>query len=199
LGETPLPRYIDRPVEPEDTERYQTIFAKSEGAVIAPAAGLHFSRELLKRLEIRGCEFTYITSHCGLGNFREIDVEDLTKHKMDSEQMIINEETVNIVNKKKDDGYRICAVGTTVMRALESTVTTRGHLKTFDGWSNKFIFPTYDFTVATNMVSNFHLPLSTMLMLTAAFGGYELIMDAYQVAVKEKYRFGAYGDAMLIV
>ncbi|MDR0542622.1 MAG: tRNA preQ1(34) S-adenosylmethionine ribosyltransferase-isomerase QueA [Dysgonamonadaceae bacterium] len=199
LGETPLPRYIDRPVEPEDAKRYQTIFAKNEGAVIAPAAGLHFSRELMKRLEIRGCEFTYITSHCGLGNFREIDVEDLTKHKMDSEQMIIGEEAVNTVNKAKDKGHRVCAVGTTVMRAIESTVTTGGHLKPFEGWSNKFIFPAHDFTVATNMVSNFHLPFSTMLMLTAAFGGYDLTMEAYQVAIKEKYHFGAYGDAMLIV
>lgn len=199
LGETPLPRYIDRPVEPDDAERYQTIFSKNEGAVIAPAAGLHFSRELMKRLEIRGCEFTCITSHCGLGNFREIDVEDLTKHKMDSEQMIIGEETVNTVNKAKDSNRRVCAVGTTVMRAIESTVTTGGHLKPFDGWSNKFIFPTYDFTVATDMITNFHMPLSTMLMLTAAFGGYDLTMEAYQVAIKEKYHFGAYGDAMLIL
>jgi S-adenosylmethionine:tRNA ribosyltransferase-isomerase len=199
LGETPLPKYIDRSVEAEDAERYQTIFAKIEGAVIAPAAGLHFSREVMKRLEIKGCEFAFITSHCGLGNFREIDVEDLTKHKMDSEQMVITEETVGIVNKAKDSGRRICAVGTTVMRAIESTVTTGGHLKPFEGWSNKFIFPTYDFTVATNMITNFHMPLSTMLMLTAAFGEYELIMKAYQVAVKEKYRFGAYGDAMLIL
>jgi S-adenosylmethionine:tRNA ribosyltransferase-isomerase len=199
LGETPLPKYIDRPVTPEDAERYQTIFSRHEGAVIAPAAGLHFSRELLKRLEICSCEFAYVTSHCGLGNFREIDVEDLTKHKMDSEQMIVTEETVNIVNKAKDNNRRICAVGTTVMRAIESTVTTAGHLKPFDGWSNKFIFPAYDFTVATDMVTNFHLPLSTMLMLTAAFGGYDLIMDAYQLAIKEKYHFGAYGDAMLII
>jgi S-adenosylmethionine:tRNA ribosyltransferase-isomerase len=199
LGETPLPKYIDRPVEAEDTERYQTIFAKNEGAVIAPAAGLHFSRELMKRLEIKGCEFSFITSHCGLGNFREIDVEDLTKHKMDSEQMIITEKTVETINKSKDANRRICAVGTTVMRALESTVTTGGHIKAFDGWSNKFIFPTYDFTVATNMITNFHMPLSTMLMITAAFGGYELIMQTYQTAIKEKYRFGAYGDAMLII
>ncbi len=199
LGETPLPRYIDRAVEEDDADRYQTIFAEKEGAVIAPAAGLHFSRELLKRLEIKGCEFTFVTAHCGLGNFREIDVEDLTKHKMDSEQMIVSRDTVNVVNNAKDNNQRVCAVGTTVMRTIESTVTTGGHLKEFSGWSNKFIFPTYDFTVATDMVTNFHMPLSTMLMMTAAFGGYELIMDAYSEAVKEKYRFGAYGDAMLII
>lgn len=199
LGETPLPKYIDRPVEEEDSERYQTIFAQKEGAVIAPAAGLHFSRELLKRLEIRGCEFSYITAHCGLGNFREIDVEDLTKHKMDSEQMIVSPAAVADINRAKDTNKRICAVGTTVMRTLESTVTTGGHVKEFDGWSNKFIFPTYDFTVASHMITNFHMPLSTMLMLTCAFGDYDIIMDAYQEAVKENYRFGAYGDAMLII
>ncbi len=199
LGETPLPKYIDRPVEEDDADRYQTIFAKNEGAVIAPAAGLHFSRELLKRLEIKGCEFSFITAHCGLGNFREIDVEDLTKHKMDSEQMVIDAEAVRLVNKAKDNNQNVCAVGTTVMRAIESTVTTGGHLKEFNGWSNKFIFPSYDFTVATHMITNFHMPLSTMLMMTCAFGNYDIIMDAYQTAVKEKYRFGAYGDAMLII
>ena len=199
LGETPLPKYIDRPVDEDDAERYQTIFAKNEGAVIAPAAGLHFSRELLKRLEIKGCEFSHITAHCGLGNFREIDVEDLTKHKMDSEQMFITPETAQTINKSKDNGRKICAVGTTVMRTLESTVTTGGHVKEFGGWSNKFIFPAYDFTVATHMITNFHMPLSTMLMLTCAFGDYDTIMHAYKEAVKEKYRFGAYGDAMLIL
>ncbi len=199
LGETPLPKYIDRPVVEEDVDRYQTIFAKNEGAVIAPAAGLHFSRELLKRLEIKGCEFAYVTAHCGLGNFREIDVEDLTKHKMDSEQMSVSQDTAKTVNIAKDRNQRVCAVGTTVMRTIESTVTTGGHLKEFDGWSNKFIFPAYDFTVATDMITNFHMPLSTMLMMTCAFGNYEIIMDAYQTAIKEKYRFGAYGDAMLIV
>lgn len=199
LGETPLPKYIDRPVEEDDSERYQTIYAKSEGAVIAPAAGLHFSRELLKRLEIKGCEFSYITAHCGLGNFREIDVEDLTKHKMDSEQMVVTEKAVMEINRKKDENRKVCAVGTTVMRTLESVVTTEGHIKEFDGWSNKFIFPTHDFTVATHMVTNFHMPLSTMLMLTCAFGNYDVIMNAYKLAVQEKYRFGAYGDAMLII
>ena len=199
LGEMPLPKYIDRVVEEMDIERYQTIFAKNEGAVIAPAAGLHFSRELMKRLEIKGCDFSYITAHCGLGNFREIDVEDLTKHKMDSEQMFVTEDTIQIINNAKDANRKVCAVGTTVMRTIESTVTTGGHVKPFDGWSNKFIFPVYDFTVATHMITNFHMPLSTMLMLACAFGDYDVIMQAYKEAVKEKYRFGAYGDAMLII
>jgi S-adenosylmethionine:tRNA ribosyltransferase-isomerase len=199
LGETPLPRYIDRPVEPEDEVRYQNIFAKEEGAVVAPAAGLHFSRELMKRLEIKDCRFSYITVHSGLGNFREIDVEDLTKHKMDSEQLIVNEEVVKIVNEGKDGNHKICAVGTSVMRAIETAVSTDGHLKEFEGWTNKFIFPPYDFSVATSMVTNFHMPFSTLLMMAASFGGYDLIMDAYQTAVDKKYRFGAYGDAMLII
>lgn len=199
LGETPLPKYIDRPVDTEDEERYQNIFASEEGAVVAPAAGLHFSRELMKRLEIKDCRFAFLTVHSGLGNFREIDVEDLTKHKMDSEQMTVDAEVVRIVNEGKDDNRRICAVGTSVMRAIETAVSTDGHLKEFDGWTNKFIFPPYDFSVATRMVTNFHLPLSTLLMMTASFGGYDLIMDAYKTAVAEKYRFGAYGDAMLII
>jgi S-adenosylmethionine:tRNA ribosyltransferase-isomerase len=199
LGETPLPKYINRPVEPEDEARYQNIFAKEEGAVVAPAAGLHFSRELLKRLEIKDCRFAFLTVHSGLGNFREIDVEDLTKHKMDSEQMIIDSDVTKVVNKGKDGNHRICAVGTSVMRAVETAVSTDGHLKEFDGWTNKFIFPPYEFSVATCMVTNFHLPLSTLLMMTASFGGYELIMNAYKEAVQEGYHFGAYGDAMLIV
>ncbi|MDR1644580.1 MAG: tRNA preQ1(34) S-adenosylmethionine ribosyltransferase-isomerase QueA [Tannerellaceae bacterium] len=199
LGETPLPKYIDRPAEPEDVARYQNIFASEEGAVVAPAAGLHFSRELLKRLEIKDCRFAFLTVHSGLGNFREIDVEDLTKHKMDSEQMLVNADVVKIVNKGKDENSKICAVGTSVMRAIETAVSTDGHLKEFEGWTNKFIFPPYDFSVATSMVTNFHLPLSTLLMMTASFGGYELIMDAYRQAVEEKYHFGAYGDAMLII
>ena len=199
LGETPIPKYINRPVVNSDTERYQTIYAAKEGAVIAPAAGLHFSRELLKRLEIKGCEFSFITVHVGLGNFREIDVEDLTKHKTDSEQVIINPDAIHIVNKAKDRGNQVCAVGTSVIRAIESTVTTQHLLKEFDGWTNKFIFPPYDFSVATSMITNFHTPLSVMLMLTCAFGGYDEIMDIYNLAVKEKYRFGAYGDAMLIL
>ena len=198
LGETPLPKYVDRPVEPEDEDRYQNIFATEEGAVVAPAAGLHFSRELMKRLEINDCRFAYLTLHCGLGNFREIDVEDLTKHKMDSEEMIVNADVVDIVNQAKDGGYQICAVGTSVMRAIETAVSTDGHLKEFEGWTNKFIFPPYDFNLATSMITNFHMPLSTLLMMTASFGGYDLIMKAYDIALKEKYTFGAYGDTMLI-
>lgn len=199
LGETPLPKYIEREVSKEDPTRYQTIFAKHEGAVVAPAAGLHFSRELLKRMEIKGIEIAFATVHSGLGNFRDIDVEDLTKHKMDSEQMLVSDELVRIVNKAKDEQRKVCAVGTSVMRAIETAVSTDGHLKPYDGWTNKFIFPPYDFTVATSMVTNFHMPLSTLLMMTCAFGGHDLIMDAYELAVKEKYRFGAYGDAMLII
>ena len=199
LGETPLPKYIEREVEGDDEERYQNIFASEEGAVVAPAAGLHFSRELMKRLEIKDCRFAFLTLHSGLGNFREIDVEDLTKHKMDSEEMIVNSEVVRVVNEGKDGGKQICAVGTSVMRAIETAVSTDGHLKEFSGWTNKFIFPPYDFSVATSMVTNFHLPYSTLLMMSASFGGYDLMMDIYQQAIKEKYRFGAYGDAMLII
>lgn len=199
LGETPLPRFINRKVEPEDADNYQTIFAKHEGAVAAPTAGMHFSRELMKRMEIKGIDFAYITLHVGLGNFREVDVEDLTKHKMDSEQMFVGEEAVRTVNRAKDLGKNVCAVGTTVMRAIESTVSTDGHLKEFEGWTNKFIFPPYEFTVANAMISNFHMPLSTLLMIVAAFGGYDQVMDAYHVAMKEGYRFGTYGDAMLIL
>lgn len=199
LGETPLPHsIINRPVEPDDAERFQSIFARNEGAVTAPTASLHFSRELMKRMEIKGIDFAYITLHAGLGNFHDIDVEDLTKHKTDSEQMIVNEEAVRIVNHAKDLNRQVCAVGTTVMRAIESTVSTDGHLKEYEGWTNKFIFPPYDFTVANAMISNFHMPLSTLLMIVAAFGGYEQVMEAYNVALKEEYRFGTYGDAMLI-
>ncbi len=199
LGEPPLPSFINRPVEEDDTERFQTIFAKNEGAVTAPTAGLHFSRELMKRMEIKGIDFAFITMHAGLGNFREIDVEDLTKHKMDSEQMFVTAQAVETVNRAKDMGKTVCAVGTTAMRAIETAVSTDGHLKEFEGWTNKFIFPPYDFTVANSMITNFHLPLSTLLMLVAAFGGYEQVMNAYHVALKEDYRFGTYGDAMLIV
>lgn len=199
LGETPLPRYIKRDVVEEDTERYQTIFAKHEGAVAAPTAGMHFSRELLKRCEIKGINFAEITLHVGLGNFRSVDVEDLTKHKMDSEQIIIPEEAANIVNKAKDGRHQVCAIGTTVMRTLESSVSTYGYLKPFDGWTNKFIFPPYEFSVASSMVSNFHLPQSTLMMMVAAYAGYDLLMESYRVALKEGYKFGAYGDAMLIL
>lgn len=199
LGETPLPMYIKRPVEESDAMNYQCIFAEEEGAVMAPAAGMHFSRELMKRLEIKGVERGFLTLHSGWGNFKEIDVEDLTKHRMDSEQMRVDHNLVDLVNKAHDDGKRICAVGTSVLRGMASAVCMNGHLMTCEGWTNKFIFPPYDFTVSNAMVSNFHMPYSTMLMMVAAFGGYHTIMKAYEVAVKEKYRFGAYGDAMLIL
>lgn len=199
LGETPLPKFIKREVEPEDKERYQTIFAKHEGAVAAPTAGMHFSRELLKRLEIKGLDFAFITLHVGLGNFRTVDVEDLTKHKMDSERIIIEDDAAGIVNSAKDRKRKVCAVGTTVMRTLESSVSTEGYLKPYDGWTNKFIFPPYEFSVPDSMISNFHLPLSTLLMMVSAFAGYDFLMKAYKVAIKEKYRFGTYGDAMLIL
>ncbi|MGC8802518.1 MAG: tRNA preQ1(34) S-adenosylmethionine ribosyltransferase-isomerase QueA [Bacteroidales bacterium] len=199
LGETPLPKFIKRKVEPEDRERYQTVFAQHEGAVAAPTAGLHFSRELIKRFEIKGIEFGFITLHVGLGNFRNIDVEDLTKHKMDSERMIITDEVVKVVNAAKERKSRICAVGISVLRALESSVTTSGMLKPYDGWTNKFMFPPYEVMVPNAMVTNFHLPLSSLLIMTSSFTGYDLLMKAYKVAVKEKYRFGTYGDAMLIL
>ena len=199
LGETPLPKFIQREVQPEDKERYQTIFAKHEGAVAAPTAGLHFSRELLKRLEIKGIDFEYITLHVGLGNFRSVDVEDLTKHKMDSEQIWIKDGVCDMVNTAKTKKKNVCAVGTTVMRTLESSVSTQGFLKPFEGWTNKFLFPPHEFNVANSMVTNFHLPYSTLLMMVAAFGGFDFVMEAYQTAIKEDYRFGAYGDAMLII
>jgi S-adenosylmethionine:tRNA ribosyltransferase-isomerase len=199
LGETPLPRSLGRKAEPLDVDRYQTIFARHEGAVAAPTAGLHFSRELMKRMEIKGVDTAFITLHVGLGNFREVDVEDLTKHKMDSEQIIVPAETVAKVNAAKEERRKICAVGTTVARTLESCVTTRGHLTEFSGWTNKFIFPPYEYSVPDAMVSNFHVPLSTLLMMVAAFGGYDRVMEAYNTAVKEKYRFGTYGDALLVI
>ncbi len=199
LGETPLPKFINREVLPEDRDRYQTIYAKHEGAVAAPTAGMHFSRELLKRLEIKGVDFAEITLHVGLGNFRTVDVEDLTKHKMDSEKILISEDAVNKVNNAKDKKKNIIAVGTTVLRTLESSVSTIGHLKPYDGWTNKFIFPPYEVLVPNMMISNFHLPYSTLLMMVCAFGGYNVVINAYKEAVKEKYRFGTYGDAMLII
>ncbi len=199
LGQTPLPAYINREPEPSDAERYQTIYASKEGAVVAPAAGLHFSRELLKRLEIKGIYQAFLTLHSGLGNFREIDVEDLTKHRMDSEQMEVTQALVDMVNGVKDANHRVCAIGTSVLRAIASAVSMSAHMKTYTGWTNKFIFPPYDFTVTDALLTNFHLPYSTMLMMATAFGGYELVMKAYNEAVKEKYRFGAYGDAMLIL
>jgi S-adenosylmethionine:tRNA ribosyltransferase-isomerase len=199
LGETPLPKYIKREVEPEDEDRYQTIFAKVEGAVAAPTAGLHFSRELLKRLELKGVNFAEVTLHVGLGTFRPVEVEDLTKHKMDSEQVIISEKCAEIVNHAKRNKHRVCAVGTTSMRSIETSVSTDGMLKPFDGWTNKFIFPPYDFSVADSLITNFHTPLSTLLMMISAFCGHDLMMEAYKQAVEEKYRFYSYGDAMLIL
>jgi S-adenosylmethionine:tRNA ribosyltransferase-isomerase len=199
LGMTPLPEYIRREAEPDDALRYQTIFAKKEGAVVAPAAGAHFSRELMKRLEIKGVDEAFITVHSGLGNFREIDVEDLTKHRMDSEQMVADENLIKIVNNAKDQEKQVCAVGTSVLRGIASAVSMGGHMKVYEGWTNKFIFPPYDFTVTTALITNFHLPYSTMLMMVCAFGGYDLVMKAYDLAIKDKYTFGAYGDSMLIV
>nr|MBD5376845.1 tRNA preQ1(34) S-adenosylmethionine ribosyltransferase-isomerase QueA [Bacteroides sp.] len=199
LGQTPLPAYITREPTADDAERYQTIFAAKEGAVVAPAAGLHFSRELLKRLEIKGIKQEYLTVHSGLGNYREIDVEDLTKHRMDSEEIDVTPRLVEAVNAAKDNGHKVCAVGTSVLRGIATAVSMGGHMKTYTGWTNKFIFPPYEFTVTNALVSNFHLPQSTMLMMVAAFGGYDLIMKAYETAVKEGYRFGVYGDAMLVI
>lgn len=199
LGQTPLPEYIKREPEPDDAERYQTIYADREGAVVAPAAGMHFSRELLKRMEIKGINQAFLTVHSGLGNFREIDVEDLTKHRMDSEQMEVTQTLVDVVNGVKDNNHKVCAVGTSVLRGIASAVSMGGHMKTYSGWTNKFIFPPYDFTVTDALVTNFHLPYSVMLMMTSAFGGYDLVMKAYEEAINEKYRFGAYGDAMLII
>ena len=199
LGETPIPKYIKREVEPEDADRYQTVYAQNEGAVAAPTAGLHFSKHLLKRLEIKGVDFAFLTLHVGLGTFRPVEVEDLTKHKMDSEEIHINETCVDKVNSAKRNKKRVCAVGTTSMRVMESSVSTDGFLKPFDGWTNKFIFPPYDFNLANCMITNFHTPESTLLMMTCAFGGYDLIMKAYKEAIKEKYRFYTYGDAMLII
>ena len=201
LGSSPVPRYIidRRPVSEDDTENFQTIYAQHEGAVTAPASGLHFSRELMKRLEIRGVNFSFITVHCGLGCFDSIEVEDLTKHKMGSEQMIITPEACVPVNESKTNGHHICAVGVTTLRATETAVGTDGMLKEFNGWTNKFIFPPYDFGLADRLIVNFYYSESTMLMATAAFGGYDLVMEAYQKAVDNGYQFGCYGDCMLIL
>ncbi|MCD8236245.1 MAG: tRNA preQ1(34) S-adenosylmethionine ribosyltransferase-isomerase QueA [Prevotellaceae bacterium] len=201
LGEAPLPDDVRsrRAAEPEDMERFQTIYARHEGAVTAPATGLHFSRELMKRMEIKGVEQAFITLHAGLGNFRSIDVEDLAKHKTDSEQMFVTKEACDLVNATKDSGHKVCAVGTTVLRAIETAVGPGGHIKEFEGWTNKFIFPPYDFTVTDALIANFQMPLSTMLMLVTAFGGYDVVMEAYNTALREDYHFGTYGDAMLII
>ena len=199
LGETPLPRWVREKVEPEDAERYQTIFAEKEGAVAAPTAGMHFSKHLLKRMEIKGVDRAFLTLHVGLGNFRTVDVEDLSKHKMDSEQYFVPTETAEAVNRAKKEGKKVVSIGTTVRRTLETVVSTGGSIKADEGWTNKFIFAPYDFSVADAMVSNLHLPYSTQLMMVAAFGGYDAVMKAYQVAYEEGYRFGTYGDAMLIL
>jgi len=199
LGETPLPKYIKREAEPEDRERYQTVYARNVGAVAAPTAGLHFTKEVLKRLEIKGVDVAPLTLHVGLGTFRPVDVEDLTKHKTDSENFMVPASTVEIVNKALDSKKRVCAIGTTTMRALESSVSANNRLKANEGWTDRFIFPPYDFKIANALITNFHMPESTLLMMAAAFGGYDLIMKAYEEAVKEKYRFFSYGDVMLIL
>lgn len=201
LGETPLPKYIidRREVNLDDEENFQTIYASKEGAVTAPATGMHFSREMMKIMEIRGFNFAFITLHCGLGCFDTIDVEDLTKHKMSSEQMVINREACRIVNETKVAGRRVCAVGVSTVRATETAVGTDGFLKEYDGWTNKFIFPPYDFGLSNCMISNFYHPESPMVMIAASFGGYELVMEAYHQALKGGYRFGCFGDAMLIM
>jgi S-adenosylmethionine:tRNA ribosyltransferase-isomerase len=199
LGQTPLPKIHKRSVEPMDDIRYQTIYAKHEGAVAAPTAGMHFSRELMKRLELKGINYSEITLHVGLGNFRTIEVEDLTKHKMDSEEMLIEEEPSLIINTAKENRHKIVSVGTTTMKALETAVSISGKVKPYRGWTNKFIFPPYDFTVADALVTNFHLPMSSMMMMAAAFAGYDFLMEAYREAIAQKYKFFTYGDAMLII
>ena len=199
LGETPLPKYIKRAVEPEDEERYQTIYAKAEGAVAAPTAGLHFSKHLLKRLEIKGIDFAELTLHVGLGTFNPVEVEDLSKHKMDSEELFIDNKAASIVNNGKKEKRKICAIGTTAMRGLESSVSSNQMLNPYEGWTNKFIFPPYDFSIANSMITNFHTPKSTLLMMISAFAGHDFVMKAYKEAIKEGYKFYSYGDAMLIL
>jgi S-adenosylmethionine:tRNA ribosyltransferase-isomerase len=199
LGETPIPKYINRTPDEEDEIRYQTVFAKVEGAVAAPTAGLHFSRELMKRMELKGINFAEITLHVGLGSFRTVEVEDLSKHKMDSEEMEINEAAAEIVNTSKRNRNRVVSVGTTTMRAIETSVSTEGFLKPYIGWTNKFIYPPYDFRVADALITNFHMPMSTLLIMVSAFGGHDFVMEAYKEAVKEQYKFYSYGDAMLIL
>jgi S-adenosylmethionine:tRNA ribosyltransferase-isomerase len=199
LGETPIPKYINREVTPEDAERYQTIYAKEEGAVAAPTAGLHFSKHLLKRLEIKGVDFAEVTLHVGLGTFNPVEVEDLSKHKMDSEEMIITQQACDIVNNAKAKKKKVCCVGTTSMRAMESSVSSQRTLNPYTGWTNKFIYPPYDFSIADCMITNFHTPKSTLLMMISAFCGHDLMMKAYKEAIQEKYRFYSYGDAMLII
>ena len=199
LGQTPLPKYIKRTEEDFDKERYQTIYAKTEGAVAAPTAGLHFSKHLLKRLQIKGVNLGELTLHVGLGTFNPVEVEDLSKHKMDSEELFIDNKVVTMVNNTKKNKNKVCAVGTTVMRGLESSVSSMGTLNPYEGWTHKFIFPPYNFSIADSLITNFHMPKSTLLMMVSAFSGHDFMMEAYQVAIKEKYRFYSYGDAMLII
>lgn len=199
LGKTPVPTWVKPEPEPQDEENYQTIFAKNEGAVAAPAAGCHFSRELMNRMILKDIRTSYITLHMGIGHFRSVDVEDLSKHKMDSERLIITPESANIINKAKHSGHQVLAVGITTIRGLETYVTTKDEVNPYDGWTNKFIFPPYRFAIPTSIVSNFHRPGSTMLMSVAAFGGYEKVMNAYKVALEQDYKFGPYGDALLIL
>lgn len=199
LGETPLPKIHQRPVEEADNDRYQTIYAKHEGAIAAPTAGLHFSRELMKRLEIRGIQFAEVTLHTGLGNFRAIEVEDLTKHKFDSEEMFINQPNADIINLGKERKKRICAVGTTSMKAMETAVSITGQVKPYKGWTNKFINPPYNFSTADAMITNFHLPMSPMMMMVSAYIGHDFLKEVYKTAIKEKYKFFTYGDAMLVI
>lgn len=199
LGNTPLPKRIKRKAEPIDEERFQTVFAKNIGAVAAPTAGLHFSRELLKRLELKGVNFAELTLHIGLGTFRNIEVEDLSKHKMDAEFFSVPESAVEVVNEAKAGNRKVCSVGTTSMRSIETAVSAEGNLKVAEGWTNKFIYPPYEFNIANCMITNFHLPKSSLMIMVCAFGGYDLMMDAYKQAVKDKYRFYSYGDAMLIL
>ena len=199
LGQTPLPKYIKRDEEDFDKDRYQTIYAKNVGAVAAPTAGLHFSKHLLKRLQIKGINLAELTLHVGLGTFNPVEVEDLSKHKLDSEELMINDEVVKIVNTTKQNKRKVCAVGTTVMRGLESSVSSTGTLNPYVGWTHKFIFPPYEFSIANALITNFHMPKSTLLMMVSAFAGYDFMMEAYNEAVKEKYRFYSYGDAMLIL
>ena len=199
LGETPLPKYIKRKPDEDDKERYQTVYAKNEGAVAAPTAGMHFSHELIKRLEIKGIRFAETTLHTGLGTFRPIEVEDLSKHKMDAEYFQVNETACEIVNKAKEKGHRICSIGTTTMRCLETSFTAQKMLKPNEGWTNHFIHPPYDFNIADSLVTNFHLPKTSLLIMACAFAGFDLMMEAYAKAIKDKYRFFSYGDAMVIL
>jgi S-adenosylmethionine:tRNA ribosyltransferase-isomerase len=199
LGETPLPRDIKRKVEDADRERYQTIFAQHVGAVAAPTAGMHFTKVIQRRMEIKGINFTPITLHVGVGTFRQVDVEDLTKHKTDSENFVITEASTQVINQALDNNKKVCAIGTTSLKALESSVSANNRVKPFEGWTDKFIFPPYDFKISNCLLTNFHLPESILMMMTSAFGGHELIKDAYEIAIKEKYKFFSYGDAMLIL